>query len=199
MIRRRLFLLSPANLAGTRGRRILEGSSGAPFMPALRDGGAVPLGDVYAFISSLYYRGKRTYARTFGAAGSILAITSCRGLVPDETLVTSTDLAELAEVEIDPGNPRYRDPLLASVRALDAEAELVLLGSIATGKYLDPVAGIVGRRLLVPESFVGRGDMSRGGLLLRAAAAGVELDYVVAVEAERTGPRPPRLDQESSA
>ena len=54
----------------------------------------------------------------------------------------------------------------------------MLLGSIASPKYVDVLTGIFGARLLFPIAFVGRGDMSRGGLLLRHASDGVELDYV---------------------
>ena len=69
-----------------------------------------------------------------------------------------------------------------------------MLGSIASGKYLDPLADVFGRRLLVPREFVGRGDISRGGLLLRAAEAGWAAEYVVALDTERRGTRPPRLE-----
>jgi len=43
--------------------------------------------------------------------------------------------------------------------------------------------------------FVGRGDMSRGGLLLRSVRYEVELDYVPVAGAVRHGPRPPRLER----
>jgi len=197
----RLFLLSPASLAGVRGRRILEGEAGADFMDALGRGGSVPLGDVYAFISSLYYRGKRTYGRRFGrrrgGGATVFAITSTRGLLPDDTMVAMDDLRAFASTGIGPEHPDYVEPLTSTACALggdlEADDEVILLGSIASGKYLDPLAEIFGRRLLVPRAFIGRGDMSRGGLLIRAAAAGRELDYIVALEAERRGPRPPRL------
>jgi hypothetical protein len=48
--------------------------------------------------------------------------------------------------------------------------------------------------LLFPPSFIGRGDMSRGGLMLRCAASGEELDYIPVAGAIRQGKRPPRLD-----
>lgn len=199
----RVFLLSPASLAGVRGRRILEGEAGAGFMERLGHGGGAPLGEIYAFISSLYYRGKRTYAHRFGrpsgeSRSAVFTITSSRGLLPDETPVALDDLRTFASTEIGPANPDYLGPLTSTARALERDLgpgdEVVLLGSIASGKYLDPLAEVFGRRLLIPHAFIGRGDMSRGGLLLRAAAAGEELDYVVALEAERRGPRPPRLE-----
>jgi hypothetical protein len=69
----------------------------------------------------------------------------------------------------------------------------VLLGSIASGKYADVLLEVFGTRLKFPVSFVGRGDMSRGGLMLRCVAAGQELEYVPVAGAVRHGPRPPRL------
>jgi hypothetical protein len=198
----RLFVLSPATLAGARGRRILGGDLAvAPFMERLASGGDVPLADVYAVISSLYFRGKLGYARRFarrrGVASGVLAVTPNRGLVPADHPVSALDLRMLARTSIDPAEPGYVEPLLESARALHRElggdADVVLLGSIATDKYVGPLASVFSARLLVPRSFVGRGDMSRGALLLRAAAAGRELEYVAALEAPRRGPRPPKV------
>jgi len=52
---------------------------------------------------------------------------------------------------------------------------------------------IFGHRLLFPEDFAGRGDMSRGGLLLRSVRAGEPLRYPPVGEATRPGARPPKL------
>src|SRR5262249_8544354 len=68
------------------------------------------------------------------------------------------------------------------------------LGSIASPKYLKVLLQIFGDRLRFPIDFVGRGDMSRGGLLLRKAAEGVELEYVNVAGAILHGPRPPKLE-----
>ena len=77
---------------------------------------------------------------------------------------------------------------------LAAGARVVLLGSIATGKYVDVLTAGLGNRLHFPLAFVGRGDMSRGGLMLRAAADRVELDYaVLSADVQRHGARPPKL------
>jgi hypothetical protein len=70
----------------------------------------------------------------------------------------------------------------------------VLLGSVASGKYVDLLLPIFGDRLMFPIHFVGRGDMSRGGLLLRCVTAGLELEYVPLKGAIRHGQRPPRLE-----
>lgn len=196
----RLFILSPANLAGARGRQILCGTAQTPLAEELRRGGSVPLGAVYATISSLYFRGKLEYARRFGrrpGGPAVLTVTPNRGLLPVAHSVDMEQLAGFAETRIDPDEASYARPLRSTARALRSElsaaADVVLLGSIATGKYLDPLADVFGRRLLFPRDFIGRGDMSRGGLLLRAAHAGEELDYVVAVESVRRGARPERL------
>jgi hypothetical protein len=102
-------------------------------------------------------------------------------------------------VDIDAADPRYRRPLLRDARALAAALasepswQVVLLGSVASGKYVEPLTEVFGERLVFPAEFVGRGDMSRGGLLLRCVADGRELDYVPLTGARRRGPRPARL------
>ncbi|MGI8499391.1 MAG: hypothetical protein ACR2OG_17600, partial [Gemmatimonadaceae bacterium] len=156
-----------------------------------------PLGSVFSFVSGLYFRGKLTYARSFarslGRVPGILVITPTRGLARPEERITRDDLARLGSVPVDLSDPRYREPLEASVRVLAARlprsAEVVLLGSIATGKYLDVLLQHLGERLLFPADFIGRGDMSRGALLLRAVREQRELAYVTASRAARTGKR----------
>lgn len=163
----------------------------------LRRAGA-PLGEAFAFISGLYFRGKLAYANAFatpppGVSGALI-ITSGRGLLPSETVVTLDDLLELAAVPIDAADPRYRDPLDQACRAVaPLDADFVLLGSVATAKYLAPMTTVFGDRLLFPEEFVGRGDMSRGGLMLRCVRDGRELTYRPLGALTRHGPRPPRL------
>lgn len=196
----RAFLLSPASLAGVRGRRLLSGVTSAAGLAPLLSGGSVPLGDVYTSISSLYFRGKLAYARRFARGPgerAIRAITSNRGLLPVDEPVSLDELRAMAADDIGPAEERYVRALVATSRALraalPADAEVVLLGSIATAKYVEPLSQVFGQHLLVPTSFVGRGDMSRGGLLLRAVEAGEELDYEVALTVARRGPKPPRL------
>jgi hypothetical protein len=162
--------------------------------------GVAPLGEVFAFISGLYFRGKVAYSQAFatpprGVPGA-LVITAGGGLVPVETPVSLADLRAIASVPIDLAEPRYREPLERDAQLLAENAgfsDIVLLGSVATAKYMDPLLAAFGDRLLFPAEFVGRGDMSRGGLMLRCARAGVELTYVPARNAVRHGPRPPRL------
>lgn len=160
----------------------------------------VPLGDAFQFASGLYFRGKRAYAERFarpprGIPGG-LVITPADGLVDVHRTITSADLLRWAQVDIHEDNPRFTAPLLETSRALKRSArtlEVVLLGSIASGKYTEVLLDLFGERLLFPTEFVGRGDMSRGGLMLRCAAAGIELDYAPVLGAVRRGQRPPRL------
>jgi hypothetical protein len=202
-----VFLLSPASVSGARGRALLAGRSASDVAGRLRVGGA-PLGDVYTFLSGLYFRGKLAYARRFARppergvhrlGGGVLVITPSRGLLPADRPVAITDLLDFADVDVRADNPRYRGPLEASLReldrALDARTAVVLLGSIASDKYVGVIDAVLGARLRFPAAFVGRGDMSRGGLLLRAVAAGVELEYVPVAGAIRHGPRPARLER----
>ena len=161
-----------------------------PLAVRFRESGA-PVGEVFSFISGLYFRGKLAYAERF-AAGGAYVITAGRGLMRPDAIVTHRDLDEIATVPVDENEPRYRDPLERDCRLLGC-SEVVLLGSIATGKYYEPLTALYGERLLFPEDFVGRGDMSRGGLMLRAAYSGEELRYIPAMTAIRRGKRPPKL------
>ena len=201
--RKRIFLLSPANPNGERGRLLLR--SGAEFNLALRlRQGAATLGEAFTFISGLYFRGKLSYAEAFAApprgVSGVLVITAAGGLIPAETPVTLEKLQELASVPIDIADARYRIPLERDCRLLNDAAgetcDFVLLGSVATLKYLDPMFHVFGHRLLFPEEFVGRGDLSRGGLMLRCARAGSQLTYVPLGELTRHGPRPPKLSKQ---
>ena len=174
----------------------------ARFELALRlRAGRASVADVFSFVSGLYFRGKSVYSQTFavppnGLSGAFV-ITPDRGLIGAETIVTLAELREMGNVPVDCAEERYRVPLEREARGLSEAAgpdcEFVLLGSIATPKYTDPLLSVFGSRLLFPADFVGRGDMSRGGLLLRCAQAGQELEYVPVMNAVRHGPRPARL------
>jgi len=181
---------------------MLSPRAGFPLARRLREPSGAPLGEVMSFLSGLYFRGKLAYAETFarpaaGASG-VLVITSDAGLQPPSTPLTVATLRGAARVDIDARNLRYRRPLEASATALVEQLasrdEVVLLGSIASAKYVDVLIAVFGDRLLFPLDFVGRGDMSRGGLLLRCVRAGLELPYGRVLGAVRTGARPPRLE-----
>jgi hypothetical protein len=202
----RIFLLSPANVSGVRGRMVLSARAAFPLAERLRRDGAT-LGEVFSFVSGLYFRGKLAYARRFAAAPDphspisgpgVFVITPAAGLRAPDTIVTAEALSAFSRVDVSADNLKYRRPLERAARALAADVgpdcEVVLLGSIASGKYVDVFQGIFGDRLMFPAEFVGRGDMSRGGLMLRCAASGEELAYVPLAGAVRHGARPPKLD-----
>lgn len=200
-----VFLLSPANCGGNRARIVMSGRATFDVAVRLRSPGGAPLGEVFSFLSGLYFRGKLAYARAFACVpdglesdgGGVFVITPNAGLRSPDTPVTLEAICGFAGVDVSADNPQYRLPLERSARVLDAEigdCPVVLLGSIASPKYIDVLLDIFGERLLFPEAFVGRGDMSRGGLLLRCVAAGEELTYIPVAGAVRKGTRPPRLD-----
>lgn len=195
-----VFLLSPARCDGQRARLLLNRGAEFDLAMRLRAGGA-PIGEVFSFLSGLYFRGKLAYARAFGSwpngPSPLYVITTDRGLVVPETIVRRRDLAQFAKVDIATAGPRHRVPLRRDVEQLAgslAPADRVtLLGSIATGKYADTLVEVLGDRVLFPTEFVGRGDMSRGGLLLRHVRAQRELEYRPIAGAVRHGKRPPKL------
>jgi predicted kinase len=198
--RRRIFLLSPANAAGVRAKMILREAAAFPLAVRLREEG-LALGEIFSFISGLYFRGKLAYARALaappsGLPGSVV-ITASGGLVSPERVFRLPELLEITSGDIAAGAPEYRLPLMRDARLLcermGAECEVVLLGSVATPKYVEPLLEIFGQRLMFPQEFVGRGDMSRGGLMLRYAAEMKELTYVPVAGAVRHGTRPPKL------
>lgn len=181
---------------------LLRHGSEMPLARQLR-GDGLTLGAAFSFLSGLYFRGKLSYATRFGCLGgaasdATLIITPTRGLQRPELPVTAALLEEFASVDISLDNPRYRLALERDVAELGgrvpANTRVILLGSIATGKYVDVLCPMLGDRLHYPPSFIGRGDMSRGALLLRSVDANVELDYAVIEAGKRArGPRPPRL------
>lgn len=205
--RARVFLLSPANASGIRARMVASPAAQFELAQQLRSPQGAPLGDVFSFVSGLYFRGKLAYARRFArppdpedpvAAGGVLVITPNAGLRAADTPLTVASFNAFASVDVNLRNSAYRQPLEQSAKALleaiGPDCEVVLLGSVASGKYVDLLLPIFGERLMFPPHFVGRGDMSRGGLMLRCVAAGLELPYVPLSGAIRHGPRPPRLE-----
>lgn len=185
----RIFLLSPAQSAGSRAKLLCR--EGATFELArqiqIHD---ATLGSVFSFCSGLYFRGKLAYARKFARDMSDVAvITPSRGLLPPDTLIGVADLLDFSKIRVEADEPAFTKPLEKSATSLASTttSDVVLLGSIATGKYVETLLPIFGSRLLFPKEFVGRGDMSRGGLLLRCAASGKELEYVTVAGAVRRG------------
>jgi hypothetical protein len=203
----RVFLLSPANLGGIRAQMMLSPRAQFELARQLQSDAGAPLGEIFSFVSGLYFRGKLAYARRFARppdptdpviAGGVLVITSNAGLRSVDTMVTVDSFRTFATGDIDLRNQTYRKPLEQSARALHEavgpDCEVVLLGSVASGKYVDLLLPIFGDRLMFPPDFVGRGDMSRGGLMLRCVTASFELPYVPLAGAIRHGQRPPKLE-----
>jgi hypothetical protein len=197
---KRVFLLSPANSSGIRAKMLFDANSQFDLAQRLRNGSA-PLGEVFSFISGLYFRGKLAYAEKFknpppGVAG-VHIITAAAGLLVPEEPMTLQKLQSICGTSVDPENPAYRGPLDRDAfrlhEALEPDAQVILLGSIATPKYVLPLLEVFGDRLLFPSDFVGRGDMSRGGLLLRSCSSNSPLKYVAVFGAVRRGPRPHKL------
>jgi hypothetical protein len=202
----RVFLLSPANCNGPRAKQVLSPNARFALAEELRSKRGAMLGDVFMFISGLYFRGKLTYAIRFAAPPEtgnpvigcgVHIITPTAGLRSPDTFVTQKAIRGFATGDVHQDNAAYRRPLERSARTLAAEigstCDVVLLGSIASPKYVDVLLGIFGDRLRFPVAFVGRGDMSRGGLLLRQAREGTELEYVPVRGAVLHGVRPPKL------
>ncbi|HSR10674.1 MAG TPA: hypothetical protein VLS90_04460 [Thermodesulfobacteriota bacterium] len=161
----------------------------------------LPLGELFTFLSGLYFRGKLAYASAFadppeGCPG-VLVITPCRGLLPPDTKVTADDLRLFASTDVHEEIEAYARPLARDARRLcrsaRSHADFILLGSIATAKYVKVLMEVFGVRLKFPVDFVGRGDMSRGGLLLRRARSGEELEYASVQGAVLHGKKPPKL------
>jgi predicted kinase len=192
-------LLSPANLAGERARLIFNPRAGFDLARRLQTPGGAPLGEAYSFVSGLYFRGKRAYAEAFGrpppGLTGGLVISPCEGLRFLHEPVTIERLRGWADVPIDAGNPRFVEPLLEHAVALErahgGDTRFVLLGSVASDKYVVPLTRVFGDHLLFPPDFIGRGDMSRGALLLKAVRERRPLAYAPIEGAIRHGPKAP--------
>jgi hypothetical protein len=194
----RIFLLSPASSGGKRAALLLNDRASFDIATRVRSEAGAPLGEVFSFLSGLYFRGKLTYARAFenpptSETSGVHLITATDGLWSPATMVTLKDLERFATVPIDAKEPRYRLPLERDAERLAESVgegcDVVLLGSIATRKYVDVLQPIFGDRLLFPMEFIGHGDMARGAMLLKRAASGVELTYSPVSNPLRVRPR----------
>ncbi|MFL6248475.1 MAG: hypothetical protein ACJ74H_20800 [Thermoanaerobaculia bacterium] len=195
----RLFLLSPATLSGLRAKQLTSPRAKFALAQQYQTEAGVPIADAFAFMSALYFRGKIAYARRFAVPSPIIGgdgifiITSGYGLVPPDWRITEERMKRMRRIDIDADARNYAKPLrehatlIARALENEDEAEVVLLGSVATGKYVDVLWPILGKRLRFPIAFAGLGDMARGGLMLRAARAGKELEYAT-LDANRKRP-----------
>ncbi len=195
----RIFLLSPAKVGGIRAGMLLNPKAAFPLARQFHATG-LPLADIFSFASALYFRGKIAYARQFAdpARGDLIRIiTATAGLIEPDRVFTPAELRAFGRVDIHADNPQYHAPLrrhaIALAENLAGNGTAILLGSIATPKYRDLLLEAFGERLVFPQDFVGRGDMSRGGMMLRAARASIELPYIPVRGAVLKGKRPPKL------
>ena len=181
----RIFLLSPASSPGKRAGFLLNPKATFDLARRLHSGQSVPVAEVFSFLSGLYFRGKFTYARHFAKPPPTLAgawvITPNRGLLKADEPIGLAEIVSFGTVNVDMEDERYTRPLLKDskklAKALRQDCEVVLLGSISTNKYVSALREVFGDRLRFPLSFLGRGDMSRGALLLRSARENRELEY----------------------
>ena len=191
----RVFVLSPANCNGVRAQWLLRKNSRSDLAQRLHSPGA-PLGEVFSFLSALYFRGKLAYAQAFCRppfdCPGILIITPSDGLVPHDTLIRLPKLRKFSRVPIHVNNQLYYSSLERSAKKLAGrmgpDCEVVLLGSLASRKYLEILGPAFGSRLIVPAEFIGRGDMSRGGLLLRHVRENRELNYIAGTTVKDDSP-----------
>jgi hypothetical protein len=185
-----IYILSPAHAGGKRAQMLFNASAKFELAQRLRTSG-VTLGEAFSFMSPLYFRAKLLYAATFANAPAnlpaCLIITPCRGLLPPETVVRLDDLWEISDQRVHLENPKYRDPLERDLRKLSAvigpQARVILLGSIATRKYIPLLLEALGDRVAIPREFISLGNMSRGALLLRCSREKRQLTYIPTAEA----------------
>jgi hypothetical protein len=197
----RVFLLSPAKIGGARTASLLREEASFETAVRFREGAAT-LGEVYSFLSGLYFRGKVAYIEAFGnppeGLPRAVVIVPGFGLVPLQSVFAREHLEKIRQVPIEVDNDTYKFPLLRDASIMNTrsgpDTHFVLLGSIASDKYVSPLLSVFGDRLLFPQDFVGRGDMSRGGLMLRCARSREELNYIAVQGAMRRGKRVPKLE-----
>lgn len=182
-----VFLLSPANLSGTRARQMISPRAMSAAGIAYRSQDGVRIADAFTFMSALYFRGKHAYVRAFAAphpriGETAYVIAPGYGLVTLDWRLDQEKMKKLARTKIDVRSRAYTAPLRRACRELESKLEpediVVLLGSVASGKYVDVLEPIFGARLRFPRIFAGMGDMQRGSVMLKAAAAKRELEYV---------------------
>jgi hypothetical protein len=189
--RPRIFLLSPASTEGLRAAQLTSPRARFGAAERYRSPEGVTVAEAFTFMSSLYFRGKIAYARHFaapppelavgGPEDGILVIAPGFGLVPPSWRITAEEMKKLRRTPVDLKSRAYSRPMkehVTQLRDLAPSAWVVLLGSVATGKYVDLLLPTLGDRLLFPRDFAGAGDMKRGGMMLRAVREDRELAYV---------------------
>ena len=187
-----IFLLSPASTSGLRAKQLMSPRAQFDSAVRYRSPEGVMIAEAFAFMSALYFRGKIAYALHFGGAENTRVIAPGFGLVPPTWMITQERMKKLQKTDVDMRDRVYvktlRDTATKLAASIEDDTQVVLLGSVATGKYVDVLLPIFGDRLRFPAAFAGLGDMSRGGLLLRAVRANRELEYTTLDAPRHRGP-----------
>ena len=166
-----------------------------------------PLGDVFTFVSGLYFRGKLAYARRFASPpeprirrrlGRARHHAERRAPQP-ETPVTRRRAARLRRRRRRSRPTRATGGRSSGARArwlreIGADCEVVLLGSIASPKYVDVLLDDLRRAPAVPDRFRRpRRHEPRRPAAAQARARASSSTYAPMAGAVRHGARPPKL------
>src|SRR3954451_6102551 len=94
----RIFLLSPARLDGKRAHLLFHPVTMFPVARALHSPAGATIGEIFTFLSGLYFRGKLAYAEAFarppaGLESGVFVITPNRGLLIPSVRITLDELA----------------------------------------------------------------------------------------------------------
>src|SRR6478752_7974208 len=89
----RIFLLSPARLDGKRAHLLFYPVAMFPVARALHSTAGASIGEIFTFLSGLYFRGKLAYAEAFarpppGLNSGVFVITPNRGLLAPSVRMT---------------------------------------------------------------------------------------------------------------
>src|ERR1044072_9980366 len=119
----RIFLLSPARLDGQRAQFLFHPVTIVRVARALRSTAGAPIGEIFTFLSGLYFRGKLAYAEAFarppqGLNSGVFVITPNRGLLAPSVRVTLDELALLAKTDIHPDAEAFCKTLEQDAKSL---------------------------------------------------------------------------------
>src|SRR5437764_14372944 len=106
-------MLSPASCGGKRAALLFNPRADFVVAQRVRSEEGAPLGEVFSFLSGLYFRGKLNYARAFEnppprRASGVHIITPTDGLCSPGVMVTLKDIDRYRSVPIDAHESRSR-------------------------------------------------------------------------------------------
>src|SRR5947207_10324204 len=96
----KIFLLSPAHCGGIRASYVYNDCATFELARKLRTPAGASIGEVFSFLSGLYFRGKLTYATHFATHERTYVITTDRGLLPASTSISVDDLRAMRQVDL---------------------------------------------------------------------------------------------------